>query len=240
MSVTTPHSTSPATSNVGGAGWAPARLGSRTARRLGGGAAVLYSLAWLLALAVAPSGTTVTATGGQVLAALQGHLAASAVQYLAAEVVAGLALVVVMLGIAAHSVRYGRWAAGVVAACAVVAGAVSVLQGFLGLWLTTGVAPAADADLAGRVFQVITRADGVKMLDLAVLATAAALLGRRGALPRWLTGLAGALAVTVTVSGVGYLFLVDSLAAAAYLSLPVLLVWVTGSGLAVLRRTRRG
>ena len=201
---------------------------------------MVYLGAWLLALSVAPSGATVTATGSQVLASLQGHLAASAVQYLAAEVVAGLALVVVMLGVAGSSVGYSRPASRVVAACGVVAGAVSVLQGALGLWLTTVVAPAGDTDLAARVFQVITRADGLKMLDLAALATAAALLGRRGAFPRWLTGLAGVLAVTVALSGAGYLFLVDSLAAAAYLSLPVLLVWVTGSGLAVLRRTRRG
>lgn len=240
MSVTTLTSTLSATRDADRTGWVPGRFGSRTPRRVLGGAAVLYLVAWLLALAVAPSGTTVTATGVQVLAALHGHLAASGVQYLAAEVVAGLALVVVMLGVAGASVGYGRSAARVVAACAVVAGALSVLQGALGLWLTTVVAPAGDAELAGGVFQVITRADGLKMLDLAALATAAALLGRRGALPGWLTGLAVVLAVTVSVSGVGYLFLVDSLAAAAYLSLPVLLVWVTGSGLAVLRRTRRG
>ena len=116
----------------------------------------------------------------------------------------------------------------------------SVLQGALGLWLTTVVAPAGDTDLAARVFQAITRADGLKMVDLAVLATAAVLLGRRGAFPRWLTGLAGVLAVTVALSGAGYLFLVDSLAAAAYLSLPVLLVWVAGSGLSALGRARKG
>lgn len=239
MSVTTATGTSSALRGADSTSWVNGLVGSRTGRRLLAGAAVLYLGAWLLALSVAPSGATVTATGSQVLASLQGHLAASAVQYLAAEVVAGLALVVVMLGVAGASVGYSRPASRVVAACAVVAGAVSVLQGALGLWLTTVVAPAGDTDLAARVFQLITRADGLKMVDLAVLATAAVMLGRRGAFPRWLTGLAGVLAFTVAVSGAGYLFLVDSLAAAAYLSLPVLLVWVAGCGLSALGRARK-
>ena len=239
MSVTTVTSTSSALRGADSASWVNGLVGSRTGHRLIAGAAVLYPGAWLLALSVAPSGATVTATGSQVLASLKGHLAASAVQYLAAEVVAGLALVVVMLGVAGSSVGYSRPASRVVAACGIVAGAVSVLQGALGLWLTTVVAPSGDTDLAAGVFQAITRADGLKMVDLAVLATAAVLLGRRGAFPRWLTGLSGVLAVTVAVSGAGYLFLVDSLAAAAYLSLPVLLVWVTGSGRSALGRARK-
>lgn len=213
---------------------------SRPGPRLLGVAALSYSAAWLVALAVAPSGATVSATGRGVLAALEGHLAASTVQYLAAEVVAGLALVVTLLGVASRSRARGRSTARVLAVGAVAAGALSVVQGALGVWLTTGIAPAGDDELAATVFRVITRADGLKMLVLAVLATAGVVLGRRGALPRPLTWLAGLLAVTLAVSGVGYLLLADGPARAAYLSLPVLLVWVTGSGLAVLRRERQG
>ncbi len=142
MSVTTVTSTSSALRDAGSTSWVNGLVGSRTGRRLLAGAAVGYLGAWLLALSVDPSGATVTATGSQALASLQGHLAASAVQYLAAEVVAGLALVVVMLGVAGSSAGYSRPVSRVVAACAIVAGAVSVPQGALGLWLTTVVAPA--------------------------------------------------------------------------------------------------
>jgi hypothetical protein len=44
--------------------------------------------------------------------------------------------------------------------------------------------------------------------------------------------------VAIVVSGVGYLLLIDSLALAAWASLPLLLVWVTGSGIALGRAGR--
>jgi hypothetical protein len=60
---------------------------------------------------------------------------------------------------------------------------------------------------------------------------------RRGELPRWL-GYAGiVLAASIAVSGIGYLLLIPAPAQAAWVSLPALLVWITGSATAIGRST---
>jgi len=48
-----------------------------------------------------------------------------------------------------------------------------------------------------------------------------------------LTYVALGLAVAIVASGIGYLFLLNTLALAAWVSLPLLLVFVTGAGVAL-------
>jgi hypothetical protein len=90
------------------------------------------------------------------------------------------------------------------------------------------------------VNDAITRLDGLKMVLLALVATAAAVAIRDRALPlpRWLSPLAAVLAVAIAVSGVGYLALSDAAASAAWVSLPLLIAFVTASGLATARLRR--
>ena len=78
----------------------------------------------------------------------------------------------------------------------------------------------------GALIEATNRLDGVKMLVLAALIV----VGARVA-PRWLRVLAPVAAVALVVSAAGYGLLVPSLAAAAFVSLPLLLVWITGAGL---------
>jgi len=104
--------------------------------------------------------------------------------------------------------------------------------------LAGGAVPDGDTARAGVLFDVINRMDGAKMFVLAIMAGAGVGLVRAGLLPRWL-GYAGALLATaLIVSGTGYLLLSSRLATAAFVSLPLLLVWVAGAGI-VLGRTSR-
>jgi len=64
-------------------------------------------------------------------------------------------------------------------------------------------------------------------------------LARNAVLPRWLGVVATLLAVVILGSGIGYLLLIPALAALAYVSGPLLLVWVTGVGLRLGRQRRR-
>jgi hypothetical protein len=74
-------------------------------------------------------------------------------------------------------------------------------------------------------------ADGVKMLALAtILALAGA---ASGALPRWLRYTGITLAVVITASGLAYLLLLASLAFLAVPAGVLLLVFITGTGLAL-------
>jgi len=116
---------------------------------------------------------------------------------------------------------------------------VSLVQLLLGVYLTGPVTNAGHAGTAGMLFETINRLDGFKMLLLTGLAAAGVALGRRsGLLPRWLGYTGIALVVALIASAGGYLLLLGALSVAAYVSLPLLLVWVTSVGIAVGRSGR--
>jgi hypothetical protein len=120
------------------------------------------------------------------------------------------------------------------------AAALSLVECALGLLLTGSVAPDREAGRAGRIFDMINRIDGVKMFALAAMAVAGVGLVRRAVLPGWLGYTAGLLAVALIASGAGYLLLNTTLAQAVFVSGPLLLVWVTGAGVALARTSRWG
>ena len=194
-----------------------------------------YLAAWVAGLAVWPSNLAVNASSTQVSAAYQGHQAVAAVNYLLVEGLAGLLLGAVLTAVLRAAGR-GPRLSGVrpVAVLGAVAVLISLLQCVLGQIL---VASASDAARAGTLFALINRLDGVKMLALA--GTAAWLAARRGVtvrdtgarLPRWLRITAGLAAVALAGSGVAYLLLAQSGAGLVYVSGPLLLLWVTGTGI---------
>ncbi len=86
---------------------------------------------------------------------------------------------------------------------------------------------------------LINRLDGAKMLALAALGLAGVGVVRRtGLLPRWLGYNAALLAAAMVASGVGYMVLDNTVAQAAALSLPLLLVWVAATGVTLGHRSR--
>ena len=115
---------------------------------------------------------------------------------------------------------------------------VSLVECALGLVLASAAAPDGESGRAGSLFHVINRLDGAKMLALAATALAAVALARRGGpLSRWLGYVAAPLAAAMIASGVGYLVLNNTLAQAAAVSLPLLLIWVAATGVTLGRRT---
>ena len=54
-----------------------------------------------------------------------------------------------------------------------------------------------------------------------------------GLLPRWLGYTAALLTPALTASGIGYLLLNETLAQAAAVSLPLLLIWAAGTGVTI-------
>jgi hypothetical protein len=181
----------------------------------------------------------VAASGGQVVAAYTGHRGVAMTQSLLVHGVAAVALAVVVLALGQAARRRD---AGTLARATVVAGVgaavVSLVQCALGLWLAGWAVPDGDAGRAGALFAAINRLDGVKMLALAAMAAmaamaagGAALVRRTHLLPGWLGYLGALLAVALVVSGIGYLLLSSALAPAAFVSGPLLLVWVTATGI---------
>ncbi len=125
------------------------------------------------------------------------------------------------------------------AAAGAAAAAIALAQCVLGLYLTISVVPAGHADIAAAVTEALNRLDGVKMLVLAAMAAAGTVMARRtGLLPHWLQWTGVALAAAIIASGIGYALLNPALALAAWVSLPLLLAWVTGAGIVLGRRGR--
>ena len=173
-----------------------------------------------------PTDLGVHATDAAILSTYAGSAAPAAVQASLVHGIAGVALAVVTTGLArtAQVASAGRIARLILGA-GLAAAATSLIQWALDLYLALAVAPSGDAGSAGAVLTAINRLDDVKMLLLAASALGGLLLGRRtGA--RWLTAVSAALALTIAASGIGYLVLIPPLASLAFISGPVLLIWV--------------
>jgi hypothetical protein len=199
-------------------------------------AGVAYTTAWVVGLAVWPSNLDVAATDAKVLATYSAHQRAAMAQYVLIEGLAAIALAIVVIALGRAARRRGAMRLGQAAMVAgLTAAAVSLAQCVLGLVLAGSVAPDGKTHEAGRLFDMINRLDGVKMLALAAMAVAGIGLARRAVLPRWLGYTAAVLTVALIASGAGYLLLNTTLAQAVFVSGPLLLVWVTGTGLALAR-----
>jgi hypothetical protein len=215
----------------------PSGSGRRTYRPAAAGLA--YLVAWAVGLAAWPANLALNATAGQTAAAYRAHPAAAVGQYLLVEGVAGVLLGIVLgylIGAARAGGRGARQLAGPIAlgALAVV---VSVTQCVLGLFVTAA-ATSGEIASCGALADAVNRLDGVKMLALAAAAAWLA-ASANPAWPRWLRAVTVPLGLALIASGYAYLTLANALGWTAYISGPLLLLWVAGSGIAVSRRQRR-
>jgi len=188
-------------------------------------AGVGYTLSWIAGLAVPAPSPGFGASGAGIVAALSGHGPALAAQYTLTEGLPAAGIAVITVALARLARRSGATAAGRFAlAAGLTAAVISAVQFGLGLALAVTAAPGP----AHLLYTSVNRLDGAKMLALAVLGVAAAAMT---ALPRWLRWTGIALAVAITCSGLVYLLLIGSLAAAAGPALVLLLAFMTGSGI---------
>jgi hypothetical protein len=186
-----------------------------------------YSLSWIAGLAVPAPSPKFGAPGPEVVAALAGHGPAIVTQFALTEGLPAAGIAVISVALARTARRSGATMAGRFALVSGLAAAIiSAVQFGLGVALTVTSAPGP----AHLVYASVDRLDGAKMLALAVLGAAAATMT---VLPRWLRYTGIALAVAITCSGLVYLLLVASLAAAAGPALVLLLAFMTGCGIII-------
>lgn len=190
-----------------------------------------YSLAWLIGLTLVSSSTQVQSTGTQVARSYAGQQGAAAIQYVLTEGVAGILLAAVVWSLARSVQSRARAWKRLILGGGLSGAALSVAQCGLGLWLSLDLVTQQQTGTTATVLRLINRFDGVKMLLFAIMAVATAAAVRRQLVPlaHWLGYSAAVLAITITLSGIGYLALNDRFAAAAWISLPCLLVFVTGT-----------
>lgn len=192
-----------------------------------------YVLSWVAGLLIPAPSPALNAPGSVVVSALAGHQAAETTQFVLTEGLPAGGLAVVLLALAVAARRSGAVPIGrLVTIAGVTAAVVSLTQCVLGVLLAGGAEPGTS----GLLFHLVGRLDGAKELMLAVAAMSAAAVP--GLLPRWLRGLAVALSVSIAATGVGYLMLQAGLASLAYVSLPLLLLFISATGITLARSGR--
>jgi hypothetical protein len=219
-------------------GLASAGLGPRG--YLPAAAGVAYLAAWAAGLAVWPVNLALNATATQVAASYRAHPTEAVAQYLLTEGLAGILLGVVLACVLLPQARDRMTArttgAAVLGAIAV---ATSLAQCVIGLLLTEA-ATSHDIARCGGLSALVTRLDGVKMVAIAGAAAMIAVAGTPGArLPGWLRAVTVPLCLALLASGYAYLTLSNPLAWTAYISGLLLLLWVTGTGMAITIGRRR-
>ncbi|MCU1643346.1 MAG: hypothetical protein JWN03_3621 [Nocardia sp.] len=185
-------------------------------------AGVGYALSWVIALSIPVPSNGFGDSGSSLVAKIAGHSAAMDTNNLFSEGLPAIGLVIISLWLA----RAAGWsrAGRITAIAGAVAATISVVEFGIGLALARTTTP----DTAHLLFGSLNRLDGVKMFVLAVMGVAAAMTG---VLPRWLRYTGIAMAIAIAGSGIAYLLLNSGLATLAYVSLPLLIVFVTGTGI---------
>lgn len=195
-------------------------------------AGIGYTVSWILSFVVCAPMPSVAASGDQVVAAFVGHAWPSIVSFVLQEGIPAVALAAVVLLVARAARRAGARRAGLaVAVFGVTAAAVSLAELVMAVWLQLGPVASGHAATAGTLWSAIQRTDGAKMFVLAAMAIALAVLSMTSAvLPTWLALLAHPLAVTLVLSGLGYVLLAAGLSDMVFVSGVLLLVVVTATG----------
>jgi hypothetical protein len=212
---------------------------SRAARRPSAVAGIGYTVAWVVSQVVGAPNPSVAASGSQVVAAFADRDWPTIANLVLSEGIAAGALAAVVLLVARAAGRAGARRAGLaVAVFGVAAAVVSWVELVMAAWLQFGLVTSGHAAAAGTLNSALNRIDGAKMFVLAAMAVALAVLSLTSAvLPRWLAPLGLLLAVSLVISGFGYVLLAPGLSAAVFVSGVLLLVVVTATGVTL--RTSR-
>lgn len=197
-----------------------------------------HAAAWIVGLAVARGATPeVGDTHARIATAYADRPVQAIAQALLVHGVAAVGLVVVGSGLLGWAGRTGNATARFAGWAGTTAAALASVQLVLELIAVSGADPASPGR-TGVLFEAVQRVDGIKMFALAALAAAACTASRRGSLlRRWEAVTGWALAATITASGIGYLLPSTALTPMAFVSLPLLLVWIAALGAALGRRS---
>ena len=204
--------------------------------RLPGTAGIAYVVTWVVGLAIWPVNLAPNATAAQVTASHRAHPAEAGVQYLLIEGLAALLFGIVLACVLRANRGHSGGQTTGPALLSVAAVITSLTECVLGL-LITAAATGGHVATAGSLFEVLNRLDGVKMCALA--GATAWLAATRPALPRWLRRITVLVALALIASGCAYLTLSAAFAWTAFVSLPLLLLWVAGAGVSLTVAARR-
>ena len=203
-------------------------------------AGISYAIAWVAGLAAWPSNLAIDASNKEVVSLYAAHRSEATAQYLLVEGLAGLLLGIVLFYCSRHlgrSDRSWRSRAAIAGGFVVV---ISLLQCVLGLFLISSASKGYLGE-SGDLYQLINRLDGAKQIVLsAFVVMFGVLLRTKPDYPLWLGRTTVILGTALVASGLAYLLLWNLLASTTFVSLPVLILWIAGTGIWLGAANRRG
>jgi hypothetical protein len=203
-------------------------------------AGISYGIAWAGGLAAWPSNLTIDATKREIVSLYAAHQSEATAQYLVVEGIAGVLLGMVLFYCIWRIRRCERTWTSRAAVAGGVAVAVSLLQCLLGLLLVSA-ASKGYLGRSGDIYQLINRLDGVKQLLLgACVVMLGILLRTTSNYPLWLGRTSVITGIALVPSGLAYLLLWNVLAGTTFASLPLLILWVAGTGIWFGAESQRG
>ena len=204
-------------------------------------AATVYVAAWLVGLAVLPSGPDASGSAGTIRSALAAHAGAAVLQSWLVHGVAAVALVCFVRS-ALTLLERGPALHRLTLLSVQAAAAASLLQvAFLHLAVAAATRSAASTgDAAAAWYHAVNVTDVVKLALLGVVVAGLTRgLAAAGA-PAWFTRPATGLAVALPVAGLAFVTTAPLLGGMLAPSLVLLLVWAGVAAVLVARRTRWG
>jgi hypothetical protein len=199
-----------------------------------------YGVVWVAGLVAWPSNLAVDASKSEIVSLYAAHMSQAAAQYLLVEGLAGVLLGIVLFSCLHHVGRRGRAWTSLAEVVGGIVVTVSLLQCLLGLFLVSSSSKGYLA-LSADIYQLINRLDGVKQLLLGACVVLLGILLRRASnYPRWLGRTTVFVGVALAPSGLANLLLWSVLASAAFVSLPLLIVWIAGNGVWLGTQSRKG
>lgn len=196
-------------------------------------AALAYIGCWIIGLTMFPAAPALDEPAGAVVDFYARHATASALQAGLVHGVAAIALLAVVLALRARGVTGAAVRAGVAAV------ALSLVQ--FALEVVRAIeAGGQNPTTVDGLFDAVNRLDGVKMIALAVMVAASRRAVRVAGVhvARGFGIVAPSTAAALVVSGVGYVVLDPTIAMAAFVSLPLLLISVGTIGWSLSRGSR--
>ncbi len=194
-------------------------------------AGIGYGVAWVTGLVVWPSNLAIDASEDGIVSLYATHTGQAAAQYLLVEGLAGICLGTVLLFCVRHASRGDRRWTPIAPLLGGVAVLISLSQCLLGLFLVSSASKGLLSQ-SGDLYAVINRLDGAKQLLLGATVVTLAILCRGvPTFPHWLRRITVLLGIALVPSGLPYLFLWNGLAGSTFISLPLLVLWLAGTGL---------
>ena len=199
-------------------------------------AGIGYGVAWVTGLTVWPSNLAIDASENGIVSLYATHMGQATAQYLLVEGLAGICLGTVLLYCVRRAGRGDRRWTPTAAVLGGLAVLISLSQCVLGLFLVSSTSNGLLGQ-SGDLYAVVNRLDGVKQLLLGATVVTLAILRRTApTFPNWLRGITVILGIALIPSGLAYLLLWNALAGSTFISLPLLVLWLAGTGLWLTRR----